>query len=555
MNRFKFSGIIKLIMPILLIPLFIQCMHDEFDFDKLDDEMEIVFGILSPVAYGSLNMGDLISEFDSSSYISTDPDGLLLLTYQDSLISYVAGDLLEIPGQNFFEYFIESDFGFPVAPPVDTFEINRTVMFPFTFDNGEKLDSMILDAGSLIFDIASTFQHQAEVDIEIPNLKLNGSVFSQTFTISDESGSYAASIPFALDGYSIQLQDSVGTDTMFFPVEFHVEVYTNGVNTISLTDQIDIVANLTSLDFDAIFGYIGDYELLGENGEFDLGFFDTPLDGYIEFENPEINLNIINSYGVPAEININQFTGFDESGDSIQMIFNPTSASTFRYAFPSIDEYGETKDTTISINGDNSTVSEFLAFFPSNIKYNITAVSNPDGEGVNYNFVNDDSKIDVNLELILPLEFKADNFALTDTVEDILDEGWQEDADIIDKINIMLEVTNGMPLDVDFQITFMDASYNPVDTLFAEGTQPIIAAAIVDPVSHEVISSNKKTSLIQYSNLDIERIKDARHAIIRAGLKTPSVEGELATVKFFDYYTVDFNLSVGVNIKANTNDL
>jgi|GEM_PF-797330 len=555
MNKLKFSGIIKLILPILIIPIFYQCMHDEFDFDKLDDEMEIVFGVLSPVAYGSLNMEDLVSEFDSSSFFTTDPDGLLLLTYQDSLLSFVAEDLLEIPSQNFFEYFIESDFGIPVTPPVDTFEIDRKVMFPFTFDNGEKLDSMILDAGDLIFDLASSFQHQAQVELLIPNLKLDGVMFSQTFDISDESGSYAATVPFTLDGYSIQLQDSVGNDTMFFPVEFHVEIYTNGINGVSSSDQIDIDANFGGLDFDAIFGYIGDYELLGEQGEFDLGFFDNPLEGEIEFASPEINLSISNSYGVPAEININRFTGFDENGDSIQLTFTPPSASTFRYAFPTLAEYGETKDTLFSINSDNSTVSEFLAFLPSSINYNIGAISNPDGEGVDYNFVNDDSKIDVNLEFVLPLEFKADNFALNDTLEDLLSEGWQEDADIIDQINIMLEVTNGMPIDIDFQLTFMDSVYNPVDTLFAEGTQPIIAAAIVDPVTHEVISSNKKTSLIQYNNLDIEKMKDARHAIIRAGLKTPTVEGELATVKFFDYYTVDFNLSVGVNIKANTNDL
>lgn len=554
MNKIKYLGIIKFVLILLLIPFMYQCMHDEFDFNKLDDEMEIVVGVLAPVAYGSLSINDLISEIDNDGYFNTEPDGLLMLTYSDTIGSFVAEDLLVIPSQSFFEYFIESDFGFPVAPPAMTFEIDRKVMFPFTFDNGEKLDSMILDAGNLVFDISSSFQHQAQVELTISNLTLNGVPFTETFDISDESGTYSASIPFTLDGYTIELQDSIGTDTMFFPVEFHVEIYTNGVNGISSSDQIEIDAGLSDLDFDAIFGYIGNYELIGENGTLDLGFFDNPFDGTIEFANPQLNINISNSYGVPAEININRLTGFDQNGDSIQMTYDPASTSTFRYAFPSIEEYGETKDTTIKINRDNSSIPEFLAFLPSSIAYSIDAASNPDDDENIDNFVNDDSRVDINLEFVLPLEFSAENFAFSDTIEDILDDGWYDDADIIDQINIMLEVTNGMPLEIDFQVIFMDSLYNAVDSLFADGDEIIIPAAIVDPGNDDV-SSNVKTSLIQYMDTDIEKIKNARHAIIRAGLQTSNVGGARVAVKFFDYYTIDFNLSVGVNVKANTNDL
>jgi len=115
-------------------------MQDEYNFDKLDEEMEIEIGILSPIAYGSLNLADLISEFDSSSFISSDPDGLLLITYEDSLFSYIADDLLNIPAQDFLEFFIESDFtllpGFPGWNTGDTIALVRSKQFPFTFSLG-----------------------------------------------------------------------------------------------------------------------------------------------------------------------------------------------------------------------------------------------------------------------------------------------------------------------------------------------------------------------------------------------------------------------------------
>lgn len=556
MNKLKRSGIIKFVVVSLLIPFFYQCMHEEFEFDKLDDEMEIVAGILTPVAYGSLSIADLISEVDSSSYFTTDPDGLLLLTYQDTIGSFVAEDLLDIPTQSFFEYFIESDFGFPggIAPPAQTFTIDRSLKFPFTFGNGERLDSMVLDSGQLVFDISSSFQHRAQVTLTIPNLTKEGNPFSEVFDISDETGSYSETIPFSIDKYTIVLQDSVGTDTMFFPVTFHVEVYTNGSNTISNTDQIDISANIENMNFDAIYGYIGNYELLAQTGDIDLGFFENPFDGTLTFANPQLNVNISNSYGVPAEINLNRITGFDNNGDSVVLTYDPPSLSAFRYAYPTLEEIGEAKDTTISLNDDNSNLAEFIEALPSSIAYNVDATSNPDGD-VDYNFVNDDSKIDVNLEFVLPLEFSADSFAFSDTLEDVLDDGWYDDADVIDKVNIMLEIKNGLPLNIDFQVTFMDSLFNPVDTLFSKENQPIIPAANIDPLTYEVLNSSEKTSLIEYTNADLERIKNARHAIFRAGLKTPSVNNSVVAVKFFDYYSVDFNMSVGVNVKVNTNDL
>lgn len=528
-------------------------MHDEFELDKLDDEMEIVAGILSPVAYGSLNIGDLISELDSSGFITTDPDGLLLLTYQDSLLSYTAEDMLKIQSQNFFEFFIQSEFAMPPLPIKDTFEIDRVTKFPFFFENGEQLDSMVLDSGSITFDIASSFQHPAQVNLVIPYLKLNGVPFSRTFNISDASGTYSEIINFNINNYVIYLQDSVNTDSMFFPVDFHVEVYTDGVHGISSTDKIDVNASLENLNFDAIYGYIGSYELLGQAGDLDLGFFNNPMEGTIEFENPQINFNISNSYGVPAQININRFTGFDENGDSILLAFN-AEVNPFEYAYPNIEELGEVKDTVLSINGQNSSLSEFLASLPSRIEYNVSAASNPDNDTSIYNFVNDISKINVNFEVVLPLWFKADNFAFSDTLKDIFGEGWSEDADIIDQINIMLEVSNGMPIDIDFQVTFMDSLYNPVDTLFTDGSQPVISAANINQTTYEVLSESIKTSLIQYKNADIGQMKNARHAIIRAGLKTPTVNGSTVPVKFFDTYSVDFNLSISVNVKANTND-
>lgn len=555
MTKLKFAGILKLILPAIVIITFMQCMHDEYDFSKLDDEMEIKAGVLTPIAYGSLTLDDLISEFDSSSYISSDADGLLMITYEDSLFSYLADELLEIPSQDFIEFFIESDFNIPPGWGVgETISIDRTKSFPFTFSHGEKLDSMILDEGSMVFDISSEFRHTGTIDVTFPNIRLNGTPFTRQIPIDVADGTFTYNEPFVLDGYTIYLSDSVGTDTMFIPVEFNIELINSGAG-MNAGEQIDITANIQDMNFEAIFGYVGDYELITQTGDIDLGFFENTIDGYVRFENPQVNFNITNSYGVPAGVSITRMVGFNGS-DSIQMTFNE-DLDTFGYAYPRLSDYLNNdihKDTTISINNTNSNVADFLSFLPSSLEYSLSATSNPPGSN-SYNFVSDGSKMDVGFEFVLPLWFKADSFAFEDTIDMNLEE-IEEEGDIIDRVSVMLEVSNGLPLDIDFQIYFVDENYNHVDTLFANEVRPVISHAIIDETTNEVIAPGVKPSLIEFEGDEIMDLSTVRYGIIDAGLKTPSdSNNELISVKFMDDYSIDFNISVGIDVKANTNDL
>lgn len=550
MNHFRQSEIYKLLIVLVILFSFSRCMYDEYEFDKLSDEAEINLGFLTPLGYGTLSLNDIISEFDSTSYIGTDEEGLLYITYEDSLLSFTAENLIDVPDQDFFQYFIESDYDFP--PYIswgDTLAIERDENFPFTFSNNEQLDSIFLDGGNLILDISSSYQHTGKIIMGCSNLRKNGVAFTDTVLITDASGSFSTSNIISLDDYVIELNDTTASDTTYLPFYFKLEIYNSGAG-VSSGDQIEIVAAITDLDFDAIFGYIGDYDLITEVGEIDLSFFEALNDGYIEFENPQINFLISNSYGLPAEVDISRFTGFNSDGDSVNLVFEP-GVNPFRYAYPTINEYRETKDTVISITGNNSSIAEFLAFLPTQLEYNMKATSNPDGLGASYNFVTDDSQIDVNFEFILPLWFKANNIALQDTIDlDLSD--INEDAEMLEKINLVLQVTNGLPIDIDFQVFFADEMYNHVDTLFDDDSQPIIAAGQLDS-EQKVDSPTKKVSVIEYLKNDIEQLEPVRFAIIKASLKTANFDDDIA-VKFYDYYNVDFKLSLDIDATINTND-
>jgi len=270
MGKFKISGIIKTTTVVFAILIFGQCMRDEFEFDKLSTEVEINAGLLMPLAYGSLSFDNIISEFDNSGLLSENADGLLYLTYADSLISFVANDMLNIPEQDFFQFFIQTDFGFGGGWVTES--VDKQQDFPFTFANKEELDSMIVNDGDIIFEISSEFQHTGEILMTFPNIRKDGVPLVKSVPMDDPSGNFSANIVEPIDGYTIHLNDSVGTDTLFLPVLFHVELVNSGNPDPLPTDSIKVVAKISTLAFDAVFGYIGDYELLSETGEMNLGF-------------------------------------------------------------------------------------------------------------------------------------------------------------------------------------------------------------------------------------------------------------------------------------------
>ncbi len=532
---------------------FTQCMQDEYDFDKLSTEMEINGGIITPIAYGSLSIDDLISKLDSSSseFLNEYEDGLLFITYEDSIGSFTASDLISMPDQDFFEYFIESDDDFPTNPWLasDTMSVERTEFFEMTFENNERLDSIILDAANLHIESSSTFLHEGQIKITCPTIKKNGISFSDSIQISSSDGSFSNISDFALDGYTVELNNSIDPDTSFIQVDFVFELYNSG-NPINAGDRVNISATINNIDFSSAYGYIGNYELAGEEGNIELGFFDDFTDGDFEFENPQININISNSYGFPVEANITNFKGYTET-DSVELTFLP-GVNPFKIAYPKLAEFGETKDTVISINSDNSNIGEFLALFPSEINYNISALSNPDGPGTSYNFVKDDSRLDLDLEVILPLWFKANIMAFEDTTDfDLSDE--TDKIDMINKLSVLLVVDNGIPFEINIQGTLTDSLYNEINTLFDPSSLPVIDCAVVG-ADGKVREATSKKSTISYDKSAIDELKDVKYLIITARIKTSDYSNN-TMVKFYNNYSIDFNLGLDIDYSLNPDNL
>ena len=109
-----------------------------------------------------------------------------------------------------------------------------------------------------------------------------------------------------------------------------------------------------------------------------------------------------------------------------------------------------------------------------------------------------ESEVDGKFEVVLPIWFATDsleNFAyMIDSVE--IDLSDLESQVNIERVNILLEASNGLPVDIDLQVFFYDENYNPVDTLFNANATPIIRAGVIND-EYRVTSSTSKNSIIE----------------------------------------------------------
>ena len=204
------KSLINYAMFILAGGLFLHsCQKDQFQLEKLSDEIEIHTDLVAPLMYGSMGMGEIVAEFDSSGYVGEFEDGLIYLTYTDTMVDVMVDTLeLLIDGlytEIYFDTEIAGDPDFIGSTPGDTIHFLKSKYFGFESEGDNRLDSILFKGGELLTEMESTFLHSGFLTISSPYIRdANGHPYTYTMVISDASGNYTWSERVDLDGYFLK---------------------------------------------------------------------------------------------------------------------------------------------------------------------------------------------------------------------------------------------------------------------------------------------------------------------------------------------------------------
>lgn len=520
---------------------------DDYDFDKLSEKVDWTPNMIAPVGYGTYTLWYLLNQHEENpddQTIILDPDGLLHIKHiEKDLFSYDVDKVLNFPNQAPVDITFDLpdlSVGIPHAAlpdiPAQTKEVNINT-------NPVAITLSELELGTNIqFLFTNPLNTDVIISISLPNGTQAGTPVNQNFRILANANAQEENLN--LSDLNIKFKEPYSTNNTV-ELTFDVDIQNNGTGTITGNGDINVSIAFQNIDFKLAQGDFGKQSIDIGTGDIDMNvdFWDD-VDGEYRFADPKVLLHLRNSVGVPFAINAN-LTGYNKDGDSRAL--NPETLEPVNYPKTPADVQDAPNEETITYDRNNSDIVDVMALPPSGrIEYSGTVDLNPAPVDISGepNIVSNNSRIDVDLEIDIPLDLSATNLMLKDTIDD-LD---IKDADKIVNGAIVVTTENGFPLDAQINKIYMtDAEYNKLDSIV---DNRVFDAADVDAAGFVIPGSIKEVSHeIELTEAQIEKLNDTENLIINASVNT--TDKGTKSVKLKGDYAIKFTLSVKAKIDLN----
>lgn len=558
-HRFTFAAVVLTLM------ISWSCSRFE-DFTRLGDlstEMEFNPSVVTPIAYGSFTLQDVLEAIDSTGYVEQYiddedyQDSLLYIYYTDTAYSFSADEVVVLPDKITTETYIESDVNIPDWVTLGDglpFTFTKRERLDFEIQDGDQIDVVLLSGGDLSIVVYSEFRHSGDLTITSSQIyDPNGDSLDITFPISELDGSFSDTIYYDMNEYTFELFEE--NDTAFMDLNFSLTLVKEAGVGVDMSEEASIIMSFEDMEFSHIYGFVAEREVLNVDQTISIDFYDavaTLADVY--FKSPEFNLYVDNSYGIPMTIDLSQISARSTvSGASTTLVFDDPNDEVFKINAPTVDELGQTVTTLHPINAGNSNIEDILVSSPDKIDFAIIASTGSPPEDGPQNFLLDTSKMDIIAELVLPMWLQTGGYAMQDTIA--LDFGsLLGDLSMIERIELTIDMNNELPLEVRFQGYFMDTLSGIVyDSLFDEGILPILESAPVDSDGELLSSLNEYTLPVIITEQKIANLQNVNGLWFKADAST--TDNGLTFVKFYSHYELEYKVSIAAEFLINTSEL
>lgn len=414
---------------------------------------------------------------------------------------------------------------------------------------GPEFTEMGIESGYVVIYVENTIGDTIHIVYDIPGAVdiYGNSVHIETAVGPDEIVDQA----FDISGFTIDLRGSNGNEINTFYQEFSARInYTGIPSFITLEDSLKVVYGLENIVPNSLKGYLGQYEIAIADTTAGVEVFDQFGDGEIHFGDINIDLEIINGLGAGGQVIINSLGGTNTSTGETVFLNCPTAIGVpinINRALlnPYVPGY-----TTIALNSANSNINELIEIFPDKLFYDVVMNVNPNGNEFNYqDFVIATSKINIDFNLSMPLEFFASNLTLQSEFPVTLDA--ESGTEGIGNIDLTLYADNTFPLDASINIVFIDDFGTHLDSLNFEGYSINPGILSADCRVHEA-TQTEIHQLVDGALKDA--ILNATKAIATVTFNTASIPSCSEIVKIYSDYKMAIQLVGDVNYTFSTAD-
>ena len=425
--------------------------------------------------------------------------------------------------------------GGEVAIPDQNLENQQTdINIGYTGD--KRIDTIRLAGGGLDLTIDNHTDIPAYLEIRLPESRYPNNdtvVFEQQITAN--STSYGE---LDLTG-----SETILTGIESLPVEYSLRLEsTQNFVQFQASDQVSFSYNLSlnSDHIDYVSGYFGK-DTLNFNGDvLDTGIdlFDN-LSGDFTLTDPKLKLFYNNTIGIPFAAGLDLIA---ESESDQQDLNEGGADGILEFKYPSAPD--DRVADTILIDKNTSDIDQFISLPPKQIVFSGDGYVNLNTDpATTQNFITSENRVNVGMEMDLPLELKTSGLTYRDSV------GFDIDVDFNESVTLYGIFKNQFPFSVNIQLVCRDSVTNedlltlePVDT---EG-QPVSVLEAPEVNDNGRVTSPKENLIyFNISGEDIDLLNETNQLVIEATVSTSqTAEGNRIGVKFYTDYTLDFKMGI-----------
>ncbi len=517
------------------------CVRDLIDTaDELGDIKSVKWNpvLAIPLVKTELTPDDLLKQYNID-VVRTDDEDLLHFIYESKFISVQADEIFSIPDQNNNFSFILGPIGATALQNSGSYTATIPITIDFTIADIE-IDSMILKTCDQILQMTSSIQHDIAVVARFPDIFRNGTPYSISFNSPYSGSAHNVARNASLAGAKfICTNGPQGYNQI--RINLDLTFTKRGSNPINSTDMVAFTNQFNNNQFRVFWGLGKTSTLFQTNDSIEITIFSNRTQGSFSVVNPRFVVKFANSFGAKINGDINNlYTWNPQIGDEVLTgIPSPLPIPS-----PTNAQMGMILYDSFVLDNNNSNITSVINNLPHGVYYDFNAIINPPGNS-NRNFVLDTSRFETDVYVDIPLNGTASDFVL-ERIQD-----FELDIDsTIDKVEYALfriNVDNGFPVDLGFQLYFEKDDGTLIDTMFED--QLTIESGELD-ANGKVIRAVNTIEDVKVTNEKYERLKTATKMRVRARLDTRTDGGgNQDPVKFYSEYRM--GLKIGVQTKLS----
>lgn len=430
--------------------------------------------------------------------------------------------------------------------------VSGTIVYPDMNINAQNL-KMDIDAGDSTIQLkhisfsAGKIKYNLVSDIpELINLKINfkGATQNGTAFKFPDINLLNNTVKGEVDITNLQFDLSQDNSQPFNRLMVDVIpklISSKQLKSFDSSNHVKATFTFEGVSFQKIDGFLGKRTINVDPGDIKFDAFDQIGSG-ITFTEPAIKIKTSNSLGVPVTVSLNM-TGTNKSGQS--QTFNP---NPFVIDYPSTP--GQVANGTKVFDNTQSDLVKLLALAPNKITYSASAsVNNNGNSGAYSDFIVKGSKVNVGVEMDIPLSLKCTDLKLSQTISSPLKSMTADQYKLMDEIDLLFKVNNGFPFEGKLDIYFKDSTGQMVDSVLSVG--PLFASAHVDnngKVDQSVITNYS----IKATQSLLQNLMNHHHDSLMVKTSIMTYANGSQPVKVYSDYKMQIGIGIRTRLKVST---